>query len=157
MKKILYLHGLDSYPKPGKVQILKTIGEVVAPKLNYYGFKNDITLFNELADSIKIEEVSHIVGSSFGGYMGFYLSEYCGIPAVLFNPAISFSSIEVPVKDVFNNVAKTLILGINDEVIEASKTIKFINDNKYSNTRIVQENISHQVPLEIFEKVRDYI
>ncbi|MFC2130229.1 YqiA/YcfP family alpha/beta fold hydrolase [Bacteroidota bacterium] len=157
MKKILYLHGLDSYPKPDKVNIFKTKGEVVAPKLNYYAFQNDITLFNELANSIKLEKITHIVGSSFGGYMGFYLSEYCKIPAILFNPAIAHTSIEVPVINDFNNSSKNLILGIHDDVVNPANTIKFINENHYSNSRIVKENFGHQVPLNIFSLALNYI
>jgi len=157
MKKILYLHGLDSYPKPEKVNILKTKGEVVAPKLNYYAFQNDITLFKELANSIKMEKIIHIVGSSFGGYMGFYLSEYCKIPAILFNPAIALKSIEVPVINDFNNSSKYLILGIHDEVVIPANTIKFINENNYTKTWIVKEKFGHQVPLNIFNLALNYI
>ena len=157
MKKILYLHGLDSYPREDKVGILKSKGEVIAPKLNYYGFENDITLFDELANSIKIEKITHIVGSSFGGYMGFYLSEFCGIPAVLFNPAISIKSISVPVQNVFANTLKQLILGIHDNVIIPANTIEFIKTNNYTNTQFVQKDFGHNVPIEIFYLAVDYI
>ena len=156
-RKILYLHGLDGFPKPEKIEILQKAGEVSAPKLNYRAFKDDITLFNELADSITIEKISHIVGSSFGGYMGFYLSEYCKIPAVLFNPALSFKNLEVPVVRDFTNIEKTIILGIFDNVINPEQTEDFIIDNNYSNTKVVKLRFEHQVPEDIFALALNYL
>ena len=156
-RKILYLHGLDSFPKPEKVEILKKAGEVSAPKLNYRAFKDDLTLFNELADSIAIEKISHIVGSSFGGYMGFYLSEFCKIPAVLFNPALSFKNLEVPVVKNFTDTTKTIILGIYDNVINPEQTEDFIIDNNYANIKIVKLRFEHQVPEDVFELVLNYL
>jgi len=157
MKRILYLHGLDAEPKPEKVEILRTAVIVSAPKLNYRAFKGDITLFNELADSIKIEKITNIVGSSFGGYMGFYLSEFCKIPAVLFNPAITFKSLEVPVMNIFSDVDKTIILGEKDEVINPIETEDFIAKKNYENTRIIKLDFAHLVSEEIFALCLRYI
>ncbi|MFH1049966.1 MAG: YqiA/YcfP family alpha/beta fold hydrolase [bacterium] len=157
IKRILYLHGLDAVPKPEKVELLMKAGTILSPKLNYRAFKDDITLFNELADSIKIENITNIVGSSFGGYMGFYLSEFCKIPAVLFNPAISFKSLEVPVINAFSNTAKTIILGIRDDVINPIETEEFIKKHNYSNTKILKLDFEHQVSEEIFAIALNYL
>ena len=157
IKKILYLHGLDAVPKPEKIAILQQAGSVSAPKLNYRALKDDFTLFNELADSIKIEQITNIVGSSFGGYMGFYLSEFCKIPAILFNPAISFKSLDVPVTKIFSDIPKTIILGIRDDVVNPIETEEFIIKNNYTNSNIVKLDFEHQVSEEIFALALNYL
>ncbi len=155
--KILYLHGLDSHPREDKVEILESRSEVVAPKIDYREYESNISLFEELTVFVGKERITNIVGSSFGGYIGFYLSEFSEIPAVLFNPAISFKTVSVPVMKVFSDVEKTLILGKDDDEIIPEKTIKFIEENDYKNTQIVKEDFGHSVPLEIFSLAMDYL
>lgn len=157
MKKILYLHGLDAIPKPEKVSILERAGIVMAPKLNYRAFIGDITLFNELADAITLEKITHIVGSSFGGYMGFYLSEFCKIPGVLFNPALSYKSLDVPVIKSYSDTKKTIILGIFDDVIDPKMTKKYIGENQFQNIEVVEFPFAHQVSEEYFELALKYL
>lgn len=157
MKRILYLHGLDAIPKPEKVEILGKAGIVMAPKLNYRAFLGDITLFNELTDAISLEKITHIVGSSFGGYMGFYLSEFCKIPAVLFNPALSYKSLDVPVIKSFSDTRKTIILGMFDDVINPETTKGLIKENKYQNIQIIELPFGHQVSEDNFELAIKYL
>jgi predicted esterase YcpF (UPF0227 family) len=157
MKKILYLHGLDAIPKPEKVSILEKAGNVMAPRINYRAFIGDITLFNELSDAITIERITHIVGSSFGGYMGFYLSEFCKIPGVLFNPALSYKSLDVPVIKSYSDTRKTIILGIYDDVVDPKMTKRFVEENQFHNIEIVELPFGHQVSEENFKLALKYL
>lgn len=160
MKKALYLHGLDSNPNRDKTEFLeKELGlTVYAPKLNYYGSVGSTKLFELLSGLVDYEDVDLIIGSSFGGYMGFYLSECYDIPSYLFNPALHSRTIEVPIKIVRNNSRKTLFLGKKDTVIDPEKTIAFLRNHNYDNCITEILPTGHQIPVKVFaDALRDFL
>ena len=68
---ILYLHGLESKLSPQKRSVLERFGTVIAPDLDYHKNTNVFDLL------IKRNEEQHfdvIIGSSMGGFMGYYLA-----------------------------------------------------------------------------------
>lgn len=92
--KTLYIHGLDSSPKEDKIAVLKSIGlEVVALHIDYRTEKEES--YKQLKEFALENNVEFIIGSSMGGMWGFYLSEYLGVPCLLFNPAMHFSKFEI--------------------------------------------------------------
>ena len=158
MKNILYLHGLDGNPKKEKVDILASKGSpVTAPLIDYRKYTGSLELFDQFVKLINEKHINFIVGSSMGGYFGFYLSAYCDIPALLFNPALHSMSINVPVRKATNRSRRIIVLGKYDDTIPPQKTIDFIKQGDYDNIEIFERENAHQVPLEVFSVVLDYI
>lgn len=156
--KILYLHGLDAVPKIEKIRIIESCGHyVLAPELNYRHFENNHALFEDMKYFIINEDISYIVGSSFGGYFGFHLAEYFNLPAILFNPAVYAQSLYVPVETKFSDSAKIIVLGINDDLVDPQMTKQWLIKNKYKKSKFLELDFGHQVPLEIFSVVKNYL
>lgn len=155
---ILYLHGLDGTPRPDKLEMLKSKGaNVAAPLINYRASIDKLDLFDSLSAIVKAASIDFIVGSSMGGYMGFYLSEYHNIQAFLFNPALHSKSSDVPVLKKKNFPGRILLLGRKDDVIKPELTEEFINNGKFKNIEIIYTDGGHQIPLDTFSIALDYI
>ncbi|MFP4528446.1 MAG: YqiA/YcfP family alpha/beta fold hydrolase [Candidatus Kapaibacterium sp.] len=156
--KIIYLHGLDGQPNEEKMQLLRDAGhDVTAPQIEYRTYEGDIKLFNDLAEMIKKGDYELIIGSSMGGYFGFYLSEFCRVPAVLFNPALHSRTLEVPVERNYTDTKKYLLLGREDYVIPPDKTRAMLNTLDISNTVVAELEMGHEVPVDMFKFALDYI
>ena len=149
MKKVLYLHGLESKQGGFKVDFLANKFCVHAPFMDY---KNPM-LQNELEFIMRQFDPDLIIGSSMGGYVADILAEKYGKPAILFNPALHNRSFEPAIEySVAGEEAdlqekKVVVLGKNDEVIPPYIT-KLMLENNF-NYKIVLE-MGHQVPLPIF-------
>jgi len=64
MKRIVYLHGLESTQGGVKVSFLAEENFVYAPKMDY----KDPTTFKKVLDKITKFKPNLIIGSSMGGY-----------------------------------------------------------------------------------------
>ena len=150
MKKVLYLHGLESKQGGPKVDFLANEFIVHAPKMDYKDSELNIKMFFTIQDF----QPDLIIGSSMGGYVADVLAEKYGIPAILFNPALhnrSFDpAIEYPIEGEQAELQdrKIVVLGKNDDVIPPYIT-KIMFENNF-NYKIVLEEMGHQVPLPIF-------
>ena len=83
MKKILFLHGLESKPGGSKAVFLKSLGyEVLNPWLPANNFKKSL----EIAQNSLKEDPDIIVGSSRGGALALAL-EIHNVPLILIAPA----------------------------------------------------------------------
>jgi uncharacterized protein len=76
MKKVLYLHGLESDQGGPKVDYFKNKCCVHAPKIDYT--RKDI--FQFLTQTIEHLNPDLIIGSSMGGYSAFILSNFIEFP-----------------------------------------------------------------------------
>jgi hypothetical protein len=85
MKKILYLHGLESKQGGTKVDFMSSNNLVHAPSLDY---KNEET-YNSLLSIIQEIDFDLIVGSSMGGFMAMHLSTLVNVQTILFNPSLT--------------------------------------------------------------------
>jgi predicted esterase YcpF (UPF0227 family) len=86
----LYIHGLESSPVPGKIEIMQKLGlEVTALHLDYF-LKPDS--FEILKNEAIKNYVEFIIGSSYGGFLGYWLAEDLGLPCLLFNPAMAYKT-----------------------------------------------------------------
>ena len=79
MKKILYLHGLESEPGGTKVSFLATKGTVYAPAMDYKTLDLD-----EFIHTLGMPDL--IIGSSMGGYVADIIGSRLGSDVLLFNP-----------------------------------------------------------------------
>lgn len=155
--KTLYIHGLDSHPVPEKLDILTAAGlEVMALHIDYRTEENAYRILKDYALSEKIE---FIVGSSLGGYIGFWLAEDLGLPCLLFNPAMSFSNSldeympEIPHRQC---PARFVVIGAFDETVKSEENIRFFREPEQNNCYqrvIVCEWLEHQIDFITFEEM----
>jgi len=150
----LYIHGLHSNVNPDKKLILeKYFKKVTALHLDY---PNQIDTFKILNEVSINQKVDFIVGSSFGGYLGFYLSKKLQMPSILFNPALFFGhqdKIFIPEKPTLSTPFTTVVIGEKDTVVRPETTRKFILQNASNdNIHIISCSwLEHIIDLNTFE------
>ena len=150
MKKVLYLHGLESKQGGPKVDFLTKEFCVYAPEMDY----QDPMLQNWVDFVMRQFNPDLIIGSSMGGYVADILAQKYGIPAILFNPAVHNRSFEPAIEPLIEceqadfQKKKIVVLGKNDEVIPPYIAQIMFENNRYY--EVVFEEMTHQVPLPIF-------
>jgi len=155
MKRIIYLHGLESQQGGQKVEYLSDKGYVFAPEMDY---KLNPDLFQEILEEIKeLGEPDLIIGSSMGGYFAYMLaSHFENVEVILFNPALKERSVE------FRNIVKgkhkvkgTLALSEKDRVVDPKVTLQHLDEiGELENFKIEEmKNIGHQVPIYSFRGI----
>jgi pimeloyl-ACP methyl ester carboxylesterase len=151
MKKILYLHGLESSNVGDKVDFLKENSVVIAPSMDYL----DPSLEEKLFYIIEKFQPDLIIGSSMGGYVSMLLANRYNIECILFNPAIHSRPIEPNLKslqydDIKHSFNPLVILGMKDDVINPLISKEILDDAlSYCNIEEV-EGLGHRIPLDIF-------
>ena len=146
MKKIVYLHGLESKAGGPKVDFLATKGMVYAPEMDY-----ETLDLEELMG--KIGKPDLIIGSSMGGYVADILGSHLGVDVLLFNPALHSRSIEIDSDgEIYGDkkYKRTIILGTEDDVINPEMTKKLwpVYDNSAKFEEI--EGMGHRTSLDVF-------
>lgn len=119
--KTLYIHGLDSFPRPEKIDILKKAGlDTVALHLDY---RQQLGVYQILKENAIQKNVEYIIGSSLGGLLGYLLSEDLGLPCLLFNPAMEVLRQkavyynQIPEITEKNCTVRYVVLGAKDETV----------------------------------------
>ena len=143
MKKILYLHGLESEPGGTKVSFLSSKGMVYAPAMNYESLN-----LHEFILTLGIPDL--IIGSSMGGYVADVIGSRLGVDVLLFNPALHNREIAVNHEYYNNPYKRTIVLGTEDNVInpELTKKLWSILGNEAEYDEI--EGMGHRTPLDVF-------
>ena len=143
MKRIVYLHGLESKPGGPKVSFLANEGMVYAPEMNYESLN-----LHEFILTLGIPDL--IVGSSMGGYVADVIGSRLGVDVLLFNPALHSREIAVNHEYYNNKYKRTIILGTEDDVIDPELTKKLwsIHGNEAKYDEI--EGMGHRTPLDVF-------
>jgi len=150
MKKVLYLHGLESKQGGPKVDFLANEFIVHAPAMDY---KNP-NLSQQMDQIMEDFDPDLIIGSSMGGYVADILSTKYGKSAILFNPALHNWSLVPPIdypvegEQAESQKDKIVILGKEDDVIPSDIT-KLLLEGK-DNYHIFFKEMAHQTPLHIF-------
>lgn len=150
--KILYLHGLDGSLSSEKRVVLEKYFDVTAPQIEY---RENYNVFDDLNGSLRAKgEYKAIIGNSMGGCFAYYLSLYNSLPALLFNPALIFRSIDVNLPTIIdNNNPITFIIGGQDVVVSAKENTDWIvSKNNNANFMLKWYNqMEHRVDIETFE------
>jgi predicted esterase YcpF (UPF0227 family) len=152
MKKVLYLHGLESKQGGSKVDFLSSICLVCAPVLDY----RDSTCFQNIHDLVAKNSFDLIIGSSMGGYLAFLMGEIFETPTILFNPALHSRSFEPNncFKPQLGNTSHYIILGNQDDVIDPTITMKILQEIKSSSPKTIEietiPEMGHRTPLDVF-------
>ena len=149
MKKIIYLHGLESDQGGDKVSFLTKYGFVYAPEMDYKSFtKKD---FDNLLSYINDGDI--IIGSSAGGYMADLLGSYKKCTLVLFNPALhsrTFNFLEpIEYGDILSK--RIFVLGMLDDVVNAHITLNMIRKDDV----VEKLNMKHRTPFFVFTNIYD--
>lgn len=153
--KTLYIHGLDSFPVPEKLEILEKAGlDVVALHLDY---RTETGVYQTLKKYAQGENVEFLVGSSLGGFLAYWLAQDLGLPCLLFNPAMSYSdSLDEYMPEITNRLcpARFVVIGAFDDTVDPEENIRFFRDqdNGECHQRVVVcEWLQHQIDFDTFE------
>ena len=143
MKRIVYLHGLESEPGGTKVSFLATKGTVYAPAMDYKTLDLD-----EFIHTLGMPDL--IIGSSMGGYVADIIGSRLGSDVLLFNPALHSREIDPEYEYYNNGYIRTIVLGTEDNVInpELTKKLWSIHGNEAEYDEI--EGMGHRTPLDVF-------
>ena len=155
MLNIIYLHGLESSPRPDKMAVLEALGDTLfAPQLDYFG---NVSLFVEILEQSQNRAINFVVGSSAGGLMGYWLAKHLQCNSLLFNPALNYlgqrPDIFPPEGSLLNQFFhQKLILGGKDAVINYHKTLKYLQESEASQNYSYEilPNLAHSIDLETF-------
>lgn len=152
--KVLYIHGLHSNPNPDKIKILEEAGlEVIAPFFDYEKEQGAVYL---RVKAIALEEgVDLLIGSSMGGFMGYWLAYDLHIPALLYNPALYFDSMKpfIPTIESIEIPALYICLGEKDKTVDPSlvKAYLFERNPKQEHLKIISSSwLEHGIDLTTF-------
>ena len=153
MKKVLYLHGLESDQGGPKVDYLADNCYVHAPEMDY----THKDIFPHLIQMVEDFDPDLIIGSSMGGYAAYMLSGFYGTPIIAFNPALHSRKFDPKfpnkVQTCYPGKAK-IILGEEDTVIDPNTTKKMIKDMTLNSPQNIKteivEGMGHRIPLDIF-------
>lgn len=152
--KTLYIAGLDSKPNPVKMKILEQYGfetTELVPDYRKLGEKTLELVINTAIDS----KAEAVMGSSMGGFFGFWIAEKLGLPCLLFNPAMQLKSIpiELPVIENKKCPKRFVILGDQDDVVNPIQNSQFFQsiERTTCNQRVIRCSwLTHQIDLETF-------
>ena len=145
MKKIVYLHGLESEAGGPKVSFLAEKGMVYAPNMDYVTLDlNEFILTSGMPDLI--------IGSSIGGYVADIIGSQLGVDVLLFNPALHNRTVIKEFNEDYGSqpYKRTIVLGTEDKVInpEVTKSLWSVHDNVIIHDEI--EGMGHRTPLDVF-------
>jgi len=167
MKKILYLHGLESKSAGPKAELFLNDYMIHAPTLDY----DDPFIYNVIRRKAECINPDIIVGSSMGGYMALVLAtnSYSVNQLILLNPALSspIDTINFPDNEDFQkgfgkhyppsirNV--DVILGEKDTVVSPEITTEMFKSMKevahWLGINIKTLPTGHRIPHGMFEDV----
>ncbi|MDR0725476.1 MAG: hypothetical protein LBF59_05645 [Prevotellaceae bacterium] len=148
-QKILYLHGLDGSLSREKKEVLERHFEIVAPQLDY---RNTPDMFDRLSGLFVSENCNAVIGNSMGGCFACYLSLHQSVPALCFNPALGYRSIDIRLPELKSNDNPTVfVIGGKDNVVPAVENFIWIRQNINSNFVLKWYNeMEHRVDIETF-------
>lgn len=154
--RTLYIHGLDSEPVPEKMKIMKKAG--LKPYALHLDYRKEPNAYLSLRNHAIEKRAKFIIGSSLGGFLGFYLAEDLGLPCLLFNPAVSHQSIESnrPQLKNLNCPARYVVLGAQDQVLDPVENLSFIRkkDREGLEQKImVCSWLEHSIDFDTFEEM----
>lgn len=151
--RILYIHGLDSSPNPERMGYLKNRGhQLWGLHLDYM---NEPNSYQMLKDLVKQEKIEYLVGSSLGGFLGYYLGEEFGLACLLFNPAmfVSLEEANIQMEQSVQTPERWVVLGAEDDRVDPNGNWTFfqekLNTALFQRVSLVQ-GLGHEIDLDTF-------
>jgi len=151
---ILYIHGLNGSLSPEKRIILEHYGNVFSPSIDYEKAPNSITDIIEYYPNINFDIV---MGSSMGGFAGYYVSNHFQCPALLFNPALAKRPATQNIPKITHKISnnKHIVLGTEDAIVNPKDTLQFIAnmiDLQPDFNIHLRNHLAHRIPISIFKE-----
>jgi len=142
------------------IDYLENMGfDVIAPHIDY---DHEPNVFIDLLE----EEYDAIVGNSLGGYIGYYLSEWKMVPAVLVNPPLFMDlrlKVNQPTPEMIDKSQKGrhlsmgkkhIVVGMDDNVVDPFKVIEWLFENKPNADLKVVDGMGHNYEYkQLFENI----
>ena len=149
MKRIFFIHGLESNNKSSKVDLMVTKGfDVLAPSMDYT--TNDL-LFSQTLEKVLEFQPDIIVGSSMGGYFASHIGTHYPSTLLLLNPALISRSFEPKIVPDGTEKSKIwALLGEQDDLISPIENFKILQ-NMGATIRMGKHG--HRTPIEAFQGV----
>jgi len=149
MKRIFFIHGLESNNKSSKVDWMVTKGfDVLAPSMDYT--TND-SLFSQTLEKVLEFQPHLIVGSSMGGYFASHIGTHYPSTLLLLNPALISRSFEPKiVPDGTEKSEVWALLGEQDDLISPIENFKILQN---MDATIRMGKHGHRTPIEAFQGV----
>ena len=149
MKRIFFIHGLESNNKSSKVVWMQSNGfDVLAPSMDYT--TNDL-LFSQTLKQVLEFQPHLIVGSSMGGYFASHIGTHYSTTLLLLNPALISRSFEpIIVMDGTEKSKIWALLGEQDDLISPIENFKILQ-NMGATIRMGKHG--HRTPIEAFQGV----
>ena len=149
MKRIFFIHGLESSNKSSKVDWMQSKGfDVLAPSMDYT--TND-SLFSQTLEKVLEFQPHLIVGSSMGGYFASHIGTHYPSTLLLLNPALISRSFEPKiVPDGTEKSEVWALLGEQDDLISPIENFKILQ-NMGATIRMGKHG--HRTPIEAFQGV----
>jgi hypothetical protein len=148
--KGIYIHGLESNNKGGKILYAHTVLDIDSPLIDY---KKLNSIDCSLHDVIE-EEYDFIIGSSMGGYVAYNYAICHNKPMLLLNPSLIYNSEKHPFDYQFTSeeLAKydnkcNVLLGIYDDVVNPNLT----KDQLQVPANITELSCGHRISIEAFK------
>jgi Predicted esterase len=135
--KTLWIHGMNASPNEEKIATMRSHGlEVDALHLDY---GSEPRSFEILRDHCIQNSIAFLVGSSYGGFLAFWLSEELGLPCLIINPAVSLRLREITRPKLTGLRSKLCIvaLGNDDDKIDPERTQQFMDQDRRDGKTIV--------------------
>jgi hypothetical protein len=149
MKRIFFIHGLESNNKSSKVDLMRSKGfDILAPSMDY---ATNEDLFSQTLEKVLEFEPHLIVGSSMGGYFASHIGTHYSTTLLLLNPALisrPFQPKILPDGQVKSKV--WALLGEKDDLISPIENFKILQ-NMDATIRIGKHG--HRTPIEAFGDV----
>ena len=147
MRRVLYLHGLESNQGGPKVEFLYSIAFVHAPAMECRTKNWTLDKLIDLANNFNPDL---IIGSSMGGYFADVLGSHTGIETLLFNPALHSRPMDYNFTYGKDGYKRTIVLGEDDTVVIPERTKEIVGDT----AEIVEvQNMGHRTPLDTFKAI----
>ena len=153
-KTCLYIHGLHSKVHAGKKAIMeKYFKKVIFEDMNYGA---NLKVYGPLRETCLQQKVDLIIGSSFGGLLGYYLAGEMNLPCILFNPALFYKEES---NDLIPEVQRSpipyglIISGEKDTVVSTSSIEDFLKASpEQTNIDLIKCSwLEHRIDTKTFE------
>lgn len=149
---ILYIHGLDSEPNPFRISQLETAGHVVSAL--HLDYRTEPDSYKILRDHCRNHQVEFIVGSSLGGFLGFWLGKELGINSLLFNPAMpNLETDEAGIDPNFEDQPQNrwVVIGAEDDTVNPHQNWEYFRKLSYPGQKVLMcQWLGHQIDPDTF-------
>jgi len=153
---ILWAHEMGYKPDLMKIEIIKKFG--LKPFYLHLDYENNNNCFDILSDYCVEKQIDFLIGSSYGGFLCFWLSEKFGIPCLLLNPALSLRTKNKTKPKIESLKSKLCLVALsaNDEVIDYNRTLLYLENDirkdKTIKTKIIEAE-GHIITNQTFENI----